>query len=54
MVAAKSAVAPQVKVAPMKVAQVPKPGSDFQLVEREIPKPGVGYVRIKGLRRLPQ
>jgi D-arabinose 1-dehydrogenase-like Zn-dependent alcohol dehydrogenase len=31
----------------MKVAQVPKPGSDFQLVEREIPKPGVGYVRIK-------
>jgi D-arabinose 1-dehydrogenase-like Zn-dependent alcohol dehydrogenase len=47
MVAAKSAVAPKVKVAPMKVAQVPEPGSDFQLVEREIPKPGVGHVRIK-------
>ncbi len=31
----------------MKVAQVPKPGSDFQLVERKIPKPGVGHVRIK-------
>jgi len=33
--------------APMKVAQVPKPGADFQIVEREIPKPGVGQVRIK-------
>jgi D-arabinose 1-dehydrogenase-like Zn-dependent alcohol dehydrogenase len=47
MVAAKSAVAPKVKVAPMKVAQVPAPGSDFQLVEREIPRPGPGHVRIK-------
>jgi D-arabinose 1-dehydrogenase-like Zn-dependent alcohol dehydrogenase len=47
MVAATSAVAPKVKVAPMKVAQVPAPGSDFQLVEREIPKPGLGHVRIK-------
>jgi len=31
----------------MKVAQVPKPGADFEIVEREIPKPGVGQVRIK-------
>jgi D-arabinose 1-dehydrogenase-like Zn-dependent alcohol dehydrogenase len=31
----------------MKVAQVPKGGADFQIVEREIPKPGVGQVRIK-------
>jgi len=31
----------------MKVAQVPKPGADFQIVEREIPKPGAGEVRIK-------
>jgi len=31
----------------MKVAQVPKPGADLQIVEREIPKPGVGQVRIK-------
>jgi len=31
----------------MKVAQVPKAGADFQIVEREIPKPGAGYVRIK-------
>jgi D-arabinose 1-dehydrogenase-like Zn-dependent alcohol dehydrogenase len=31
----------------MKVAQVSKPGSEFQIVEREIPKPGEGHVRIK-------
>ena len=33
--------------ATMKVAQVPKPGADFQIVEREIPQPGAGHVRIK-------
>src|SRR5437899_9411116 len=37
----------RVAVAPMKVAQIPKPGADFQIVEHEIPKPGVGQVRIK-------
>jgi D-arabinose 1-dehydrogenase-like Zn-dependent alcohol dehydrogenase len=37
----------RVGIAPMKVAQVPKAGADFELVEREIPKPGVGQVRIK-------
>jgi D-arabinose 1-dehydrogenase-like Zn-dependent alcohol dehydrogenase len=37
----------EVAVAPMKVAQVPAPGADFQIVEREIPDPGVGHVRIK-------
>src|SRR5438876_11418405 len=31
----------------MKVVQVPKPGADFQLVEREIPEPGPGQVRIR-------
>src|SRR5215468_5778507 len=31
----------------MKVAQVPKPGADFEVVEREIPAPGAGQVRIK-------
>ncbi|HZR29997.1 MAG TPA: alcohol dehydrogenase [Terriglobales bacterium] len=36
-----------VAVATMKVAQVPRPGADFQIVEREIPTPGAGYVRIK-------
>ena len=29
--------------ATMKVAQVPKPGADFQIVEREIPEPGAGH-----------
>ena len=37
----------KVGIAPMKAAQVPKPGADFQIVEREIPKPGAGQVRIK-------
>ena len=37
----------KVAIATMKVAQVPKPGADFQIVEREIPKPGAGQVRIK-------
>ncbi|HKQ04364.1 MAG TPA: alcohol dehydrogenase [Blastocatellia bacterium] len=31
----------------MKVAQVPTPGADFQIVEREIPTPDAGQVRIK-------
>jgi D-arabinose 1-dehydrogenase-like Zn-dependent alcohol dehydrogenase len=31
----------------MKVAQVPKPGADFQITEREIPEPGKREVRIK-------
>lgn len=39
------AVKPQ--AAPMKVAQISKPGGDFEIVEREIPKPGAGQVRIK-------
>src|SRR5438093_6006620 len=34
-------------MAKMKVAQVPKPGADFEIVEREIPNPGAGHVRIK-------
>lgn len=37
----------KVAVAPMKVAQIPSPGTDFQIVEREIPEPGSGEVRIK-------
>jgi D-arabinose 1-dehydrogenase-like Zn-dependent alcohol dehydrogenase len=32
---------------PMKAAQIPKAGADFEIVEREIPKPGTGQVRIK-------
>src|SRR5579863_5807160 len=34
-------------IAPMKAAQIPKAGADFQIVEREIPKPGAGQVLIK-------
>ena len=34
-------------VGPMKVAQIPKAGAAFEIVEREIPKPGAGQVRIK-------
>jgi D-arabinose 1-dehydrogenase-like Zn-dependent alcohol dehydrogenase len=33
----------------MKAVQVPKAGADFEIVERDIPQPGAGYVRIKVL-----
>jgi D-arabinose 1-dehydrogenase-like Zn-dependent alcohol dehydrogenase len=35
------------KMEKMKVVQVPKPGADFEVVEREIPEPSSGHVRIK-------
>jgi len=31
----------------MEAAQIPKAGADFQIVEREIPNPPAGQVRIK-------
>ena len=34
-------------IATMKAAQVSKPGAGIQIVEREIPKPDAGHVRIK-------
>jgi len=34
-------------MAKMRVAQVPKAGADFQVIEREIPQPGMGEVRIR-------
>ncbi len=37
----------RVAVAPMKAAQISRAGGDFELVEREIPKPGAGQVLIK-------
>src|SRR5580658_299769 len=37
----------RIGIAPMKAAQIPRPGADFEIVEREIPKPSVGEVRIK-------
>src|ERR1017187_2119431 len=36
-----------VAVGTMKVAQISKPGAGFQVVERDIPNPGAGHVRIK-------
>jgi len=36
-----------VAAAVMKVAQVPRAGADFQVVEREVPEPGAGHVRIR-------
>jgi D-arabinose 1-dehydrogenase-like Zn-dependent alcohol dehydrogenase len=35
------------RMAKMRVAQISKPGGDFEVVEREIPTPGAGHVRIK-------
>jgi D-arabinose 1-dehydrogenase-like Zn-dependent alcohol dehydrogenase len=35
------------ELAPMRAAQISKPGADFEIVEREIPEPGAGQVRIK-------
>jgi D-arabinose 1-dehydrogenase-like Zn-dependent alcohol dehydrogenase len=40
-------MATTVAIATMKVAQISSPGADFQIVEREVPKPGTGQVRIK-------
>ena len=37
----------RVAIAPMKAVQVPKPGGDFEIVERDVPQPGAGQVRIK-------
>jgi D-arabinose 1-dehydrogenase-like Zn-dependent alcohol dehydrogenase len=39
----------KVAIAPMKAAQISKAGGDFEIVEREIPKPGAGHVLIKVL-----
>ncbi len=41
------ATATAIAVATMKVAQVSKPGAGFEIVERTIPKPGAGQVRIQ-------
>src|SRR5215468_2016166 len=40
-------VAAKPELARMKVAQISKPGADFEIVEREIPDPAEGQVRIK-------
>jgi len=40
-------VAAKPELAPMKVAQISRPGGDFEIVERAVPEPGAGQVRIK-------
>lgn len=37
----------KVAIKAMKAAQISKPGGDFELVERDIPQPGPGEVRVK-------
>ena len=34
-------------MAQMKAVQVPRAGANFEIVEREIPQPGAGHVRIR-------
>src|ERR1700719_1132341 len=46
MAASRATVVPM-RMSQMKVAQVSNPGADFEIVEREIPKPEAGQVRIK-------
>src|ERR1700678_3219453 len=46
MASSRATVVPM-KMAKMKVAQVSKPGAPFEIVEREIPTPDAGQVRIK-------
>jgi D-arabinose 1-dehydrogenase-like Zn-dependent alcohol dehydrogenase len=40
-------VAAKPEAAQMKAAQISKPGGEFELVERQIPEPGAGEVRVK-------
>jgi len=40
-------VGPKPELAPMKAAQISKPGGNFEIVERELPEPAAGQVRIK-------
>ena len=35
------------QMAKMKAVQISRPGGDFEVVEREIPQPGPGHVRIR-------
>src|ERR1700716_2109205 len=37
----------RIAITPMRVAQISKPGGDFEIVERAIPLPARGQVRIK-------
>jgi D-arabinose 1-dehydrogenase-like Zn-dependent alcohol dehydrogenase len=37
----------KIAIAPIKAAQISSPGADFQIIERDLPKPAEGHVRIK-------
>ncbi|HTR37587.1 MAG TPA: alcohol dehydrogenase [Bryobacteraceae bacterium] len=37
----------KIGIAPMRAAQISKPGGDFEIVQRDVPKPNAGEVRIK-------
>jgi len=40
-------ITPKPATATMKAAQISKPGGDFEIVDRKIPQPGAGQVRIQ-------
>ena len=47
MAATRAPVGP-ITAASMKVAQIPKPGGEFQIVDREMPDPGPGHCGVCG------
>ena len=53
MAATRAPVGP-ITAASMKVAQIPKPGGEFQIVDREMPDPGPRADEGTGLWRLRQ
>jgi alcohol dehydrogenase/propanol-preferring alcohol dehydrogenase len=40
-------VEPKTEVVRMKAAQIAKPGAEFEMVDRQVPEPDAGQVRIK-------
>ena len=38
-------------MAKMKAVQIPEPGADSEIVERDVPDPGSGRIRVKAARR---
>jgi len=44
---ATSTISPKPSVATMKAAEVSQPGSAFEIIEREIPEPDAGHVRLR-------
>jgi hypothetical protein len=40
-------ITPKPEVVRMKAAQIAKPGAEFEMVDRQVPEPHAGQVRIK-------